>query len=116
MFLKVLILTLIPIGCLSLERTKNHTGCDTKDSNFVESCHKFVQCVMQNNKIASFCTKCKENYATAMGNYREFTSDEKCVPEYITNNQLNLVETLYANTKHYWDIGFCSGDLSAENI
>lgn len=104
---------LIPIGCICTDlsfspiKTKE---CDAKNTKFIEDCGIFVKCVMDKNVDGSFCKECHEQYGNAKKSYMDLTQDQNCRAQYVTNNQLNLVEILYANTKHYWDLGVCSGE------
>lgn len=120
--LKILILALLPMGYILMEFEEStshakHHSCKILNNNFTQKANTFVECVLQNNNGGTFCQKCLKDYVNVTHYYNLLLEGEEtvkgtnitCRSLYVDNNQLNLVDTVYANAKRFWELGACSG-------
>lgn len=78
---------------------------------------EFIQCAIENNKDASICLNCKEQYKNVTVTYTELMAESEvklgenitCRSIYVDVNLLNLIDTIYHNAKGIWDSAYCSG-------
>lgn len=112
MFSKILLLVLIAVGFLLQTESIHH--CITLNHLFTQNNSAFVQCVLDHNEKATFCADCEAHFRLSMISFNDLVNgidndNTTCRSRFIDINQLNLVETIHENTKHLWDIGYCSG-------
>lgn len=113
---KMLILALLPMGCICVDsETLHRTNCVALNVEFSEANRELVSCVLKHNEDGTFCEDCAPQYAIFISKYNLLVGSETdadgttCRSRFVDNNQLSLVETIYANAKHIWEIGSCSG-------
>lgn len=114
---KILILAFLPIGCICVDlETPHKKNCESLNGEFSEANRLFVNCVLKHNEDGTFCEECAEHYADFISKYNNLVgsatdADNKttCRSRFVDNNQLSLVDSIYANAKHIWEIGSCSG-------
>lgn len=119
MLLKISVLFVLSLGFVLSKEPSSHK-CDSLNNKFGDLSHKFVQCVLEHNKIATFCLNCSMEYAQFLTSYNDLMTSKgatiDCRPLFIDNNQLDIVESVYAHTKHLWDSGFCSGEIIVQKL
>lgn len=115
---KILILAFLPIGCIcvDLESGVKETYCEHLNGQFSFTNGKFMDCVLKHNEDGIFCEYCAERYANFTSKYNNLVGSDTdakdgttCRSRFVDNNQLSLVDSIYANAKHIWEIGSCSG-------
>lgn len=113
--------TLIVLFFFSLSNFRTKRECDALNTAFGRLNGLFIQCTNHHNKIATYCIDCLPQYSDLTVTYHDLTADQHpdnitCRPEYVDVNRLNLVETLMSNSKHVWDMAYCSGLLNMTTI
>lgn len=111
MSVTILVLVLLS-GCMLITAKNN---CKGLNGNFSTSSHIFTNCVLEHNEEATFCLDCIIDYKIFRAKYNDLVTGNdttgSCRSRFIDNNQLDIVESVYANTKRLWDSGFCSGEF-----
>lgn len=120
MWLKILIVASLSTGYLFLDISKEDGPCEKYKNLFIESNNNFVGCVINNNNNGCFCSECTKHYSDALVNFNALLSESEtdnnttvpCHSLFIDNNQLGLVEGIFASSRRIWNTGYCSGELT----
>lgn len=116
--LQMLISALLLIGCTyGDESLKAKHECVKLNNEFADYNVKYLECVLKHNEKGTFCEDCLKFYKNLTVSYTNLTNgyetinntEIQCRSRFVDNNQLSLVDTIYTNSKHIWEISFCSG-------
>lgn len=118
MWLKIVILGILLFGCSGII-SKSESECEKLNKAFIEANTFFLACVLNNNQRSTYCLNCTDEYSRLLSKYHELltgTEDKNgqhitCRSQFIDGNQLKLVDTILANSKHLWEIGICTGEI-----
>lgn len=116
--LQILISTLLLIGCTyGDESSTKNSECQKLNNLFTHYNVEYLQCVLSHNEKGTFCEDCLDFYKNLTNSYTNLingheivnNTEKQCRSRFVDNNQLGLVDTVYANSKHIWELSFCSG-------
>lgn len=116
--LQILISALLLIACTyGDESSTDKSDCKALNNKFVQNNTEYLDCVLHNNEKGTFCEDCLQVYKSLTDSYTNLINghemanktEKQCRSRFVDNNQLSLVDTVYANSKHIWELSSCSG-------
>lgn len=116
--LQMLSSALLLIACTyGDESSTDKSDCLKFNNRFVQNNTEYLECVLHNNEKGTFCEDCLQVYKNLTDSYTNLINGHEmekdveiqCRSRFVDNNQLSLVDTVYANSKHIWELSFCSG-------
>lgn len=113
---------LIECNCVELELGSKRS-CTTFYNAFISAEKDFTYHSLNPHEIGEFCEASIQFYKQLNVDYDILMTANgtvvhdngiiiPCHSHYVDNNQLGLVNTVYANAKRIWDLGSCSGMIS----
>lgn len=85
-------------------------NCEQLRHHYSESHTKFSLCAINHAEPVTYCTECFHIFKNFSIAYINFTSAPECNAKYVDNDRLNIIQTMFANSRNLWNAGSCSGE------